>query len=84
MVFALKVNEVSDIVETQFGYHIIKVTDHKAAGVTPFEQAKDEIIPMIKQKRMSGLMMKYIESLKAQAKIVYPPGKEPPPAPPGP
>ena len=82
--FALKVNEVRDIVENPFGYHIIKVTDRKAASVTPFEQAKDDMIQMIKQKRMSGLIMKYIESLKAKTKIIYPPGKEPPPTPPSP
>ncbi|MHC4097696.1 MAG: peptidylprolyl isomerase [Planctomycetota bacterium] len=82
--FALKVNEVSDVVETQFGYHIIKVTDRKEAGVTKFEQAKDDIIKMLKQQKQGALITKYIESLKAQAKIVYPPGKEPPLVPPSP
>jgi peptidyl-prolyl cis-trans isomerase C len=82
--FALKVNEVSDVVETQDGYHIIKVTDHKEAGVITFEQAKDDIIKMLKQQRQGVLIKKYIESLKAQAKIVYPAGKEPPSAPPVP
>ncbi len=60
------------------------VTDRKEASVTTFEQAKDNIIKMLKQQKQGPLMTKYIESLKAQAKIVYPPGKEPPPAPPGP
>jgi len=77
--FALKVNEVSDVVETPDGYHIIKVTDRKEAGVTTFEQAKDDIIKMLKQQKQGVFITKYIESLKAQAKIVYPPGKEPPP-----
>ncbi len=79
--FTLKVNEVSDIVETRFGYHIIKVTDRKEASVKTFEQAKDEIIKMLKQKKQGELVTKYIESLKAQAKIVYPPGKKPLPTP---
>jgi len=77
--FALEVGKVSDIVETQFGYHIIKVTGHKDAGTTSFEQAKDNIIKQLTQKKRSELTKKYIDSLKAEADIVYPPGKEPTP-----
>ncbi len=76
-VFKLKVGQVSDIVETRFGYHIIKVTDHKDAETVPFEQAKGDIMNTLTQKKKSELAMQYIESLKAKAKIVYPPGKEP-------
>ncbi len=80
--FALKVGEVSDIVETRFGYHIIKVTDHRDASTTSFEQARDSLIRQLTQQKQSELANKYIESLKAAADIVYPPGKEPaPPAP---
>lgn len=82
--FALKIDEVSDIVETSVGYHIIKVTDRKEAGVTPFEQARDEINKTLKRKKQNELFQKYLIQLRAEAKIVYPPGKEPLAAPPGP
>jgi peptidyl-prolyl cis-trans isomerase D len=42
-VFRMKAGEVSDVVETDFGFHIIKVTEVKSADVKPFEQVKGEI-----------------------------------------
>ncbi|MCC8391391.1 SurA N-terminal domain-containing protein [Paraburkholderia sp. MMS20-SJTR3] len=42
-VFGLKKDEVSGIVQTDFGFHIMKVTDVKPPVTTPFEQVKDQI-----------------------------------------
>ena len=75
--FAMDVNQVSDIVETSYGYHIIKVTDRKAASVILFEQVKDQIISQLKQRKQSDFARLYIQSLQTSARIVYPPGKEP-------
>jgi peptidyl-prolyl cis-trans isomerase D len=41
--FGLAKGEISDLVESSFGYHIILVTDTREAGVTPLEDVRDEI-----------------------------------------
>jgi len=70
--FQLKPGQLSDIVETQYGYHIIKVTDRKDAGGIPFEQTKDDIINRLMQKKQFEFIKKYIQSLKDKADIAYP------------
>ena len=75
--FELEDGQISDVVETEYGYHIIKATDHKQASTISFDQVKDDIINQLTQKKQSELADEYIESLKAKANIVYPAGKEP-------
>jgi len=69
--FGLNVGQVSDIVETNFGYHIIKVTDRKEPSVTTYEQAEDSIIQKLTSARQDELAQQYIADLKANANIVY-------------
>jgi peptidyl-prolyl cis-trans isomerase D len=47
-VFKLKKDEVSDIVQTDFGYHIVKVTDVKPSVTKPFDEVKDSIAKDLK------------------------------------
>lgn len=68
-VFALKAGEVSDIVETQFGYHLIKVFEKKPAKTIGFEEVKNRLADQLKQQIAQKKIMAYIQQLKDTAKI---------------
>jgi peptidyl-prolyl cis-trans isomerase C len=79
--FAMKVGDISGIVESQFGYHIIKVTDHKDAGTTPFEEVKAQIVEGLAKQKRQAAIRQYVQALKEKAKIEYAPGEGPAPKP---
>jgi peptidyl-prolyl cis-trans isomerase C len=67
--FALKSNEVSQVVTTQFGYHVIKQTDKHAEGKASLEQERPKIEQFLTQQKMQQAMLAYVETLKKGAKI---------------
>lgn len=70
--FSMKPNTISDKpVKTQFGYHIIMVTDRSAAGQEPFEKVKPSIKAYLENQKQIELIDKLTESLKKSAKIEY-------------
>lgn len=67
--FALKTNEVSDIVETKFGYHLIKVTKKKPETIATFEDVKDKLGQYLKQQKVQKEVRIYVDRLKEKAKV---------------
>ena len=54
--FSLPVNQLSGIVTTEFGYHILKVLEKQSAHVTPFEEVKDKLAEDIKKQSVTDKM----------------------------
>lgn len=67
--FSLKPGTMSDIVETQFGYHLIKVTDRKEASTVSYEEIKGKLDDYLKQQKVNEQLAQYLGQLKAGAKI---------------
>lgn len=67
--FAMKVGDVSNIVETQFGYHLIKLTDKQGAGKVSFDEAKDKIKGYLEQQKMGEEVKQYVAQLKQKGKV---------------
>jgi parvulin-like peptidyl-prolyl isomerase len=66
--FAMKVGDISGVVETDYGMHLIKVTDRSPGEKSDFEKIKDEVRKIY----MMELGMKILAQEHQKAKIVYP------------
>jgi peptidyl-prolyl cis-trans isomerase C len=66
---ALKENQISDIVKSDFGFHIIKLTGKRSAGVRPFEEVKEQIKGAIMPTKQQEVFQKIKDELKKTAKI---------------
>ncbi len=69
--FSMKPNTISNLVPTQYGYHIIKVTDRMEAGVTPFVKIKDDLRFYLETKQQIAVLKKFTAGLMKSANIEY-------------
>ena len=69
VVFALEIGSISDIIKSQYGFHILKVTDKKPEVLKTFEEVKEEILPTLLSTKQKEAFDNLIEELKSQVTI---------------
>jgi peptidyl-prolyl cis-trans isomerase C len=67
--FSLKPGEVSGIVETRFGYHIIKVEERSAGDTVSRAEAADQIREFLKAQKVNEAVFARLEVLRKEAKV---------------
>ena len=67
--FKLKVGEVSPPVRTQFGFHLIKATDHQPAHHATFDEAKGQITTYLENEKRQAAVAELVKSLREKASI---------------
>src|SRR5262249_55331412 len=68
----LKLGEISDILETSAGLHIIKVIEKKPAESVSLEESKSRISSILRQDKQQAALKDYLATLRANAKIEFP------------
>ncbi|MBJ6750770.1 peptidylprolyl isomerase [Geomonas anaerohicana] len=68
-IFALKPGEISDIVQTSYGFHILKLTEKRAPRPKSYQEAKTAVYASLKKEKMAPLVAAYVTELRSRAKL---------------
>jgi peptidyl-prolyl cis-trans isomerase D len=66
--FSLAAGQTSDVIKTQFGYHILQVEEKQSAHVKPVAEVKDQIVPILQQQKALVAEQSFAAQLAAEAK----------------
>jgi peptidyl-prolyl cis-trans isomerase C len=62
--------EVSEVVKTPYGYHLIELEDRRGTALRPFDQVKEKIRFFLQSKKKQDAYLQYVKEAKSRAKIV--------------
>jgi peptidyl-prolyl cis-trans isomerase C len=79
--FSMRTDQISDIVTTRFGFHVIKLLQKIPPEPIEFDKVKDDIRASLeRQEVQEKLLPPFLDKLRAEAKLEYANGAKPPPA----
>jgi peptidyl-prolyl cis-trans isomerase C len=62
--------EVSEVVKTPYGYHLIKLEDRRGTALRPFDEVREKIRFFLQSKKKQDAYLQYVKEAKSRAKIV--------------
>lgn len=69
--FSLRVDEISPVFGTSFGFHIVKVVEHEPSVARPFEQVRDDVIAHFTEQQRGQRLQQFVKTLEADATIEH-------------
>ena len=65
--FSLPLHKLSNVIETEYGYHIIEVLEHQQAHVQPFEDVKQQLLEQVRKQDAYNRVQSLADQLRAAA-----------------
>ncbi len=67
--FSIQPWKISDVIESEFGFHVISVAEKKPSGFTPYEKVRDFLLRYLQSNRVQDNVAKHTRELRDKAKI---------------
>jgi len=74
IVFKMKKNDLTDVIETKQGFLILQVLEHYDEGEQPFSKVENEIMDHLYSEKMEPALREYLKTLREQSYVVIKPG----------